>query len=151
MAQVSVHLEGGAKLIAELKDRARRYKSGTVLAGFFDSPTATIAAELEFGDPSGHLPPRPFMRVTVAEFKDAWRDQLRDNLIGATSKEVLGEVGDNMVADLTATMLSGHFAPNSPKTIDRKGFDYPLLETGKVLQPKIRRRVKMGSVRAEEA
>lgn len=53
-----------------------RYQDGT--------PVAYIAAIQEFGH--GAIPPRPFMRPTIAQQRQAWRDTLRKG-----AKQVLAE------------------------------------------------------------
>lgn len=53
-----------------------RYQDGT--------PVAYVAAIQEFGH--GTIPPRPFMRPTIAQQRQAWRDTLRKG-----AKQVLAE------------------------------------------------------------
>ena len=53
-----------------------RYQDGT--------PVAYVAAIQEFGH--GAIPPRPFMRPTIAQQRQAWRDTLRKG-----AKQVLAE------------------------------------------------------------
>ena len=58
-------------------------KSATLQVGFLDGATeadgtsvALIASIQEFGAPSRGIPPRPFMRTTIAEHSPTWGQQL---------------------------------------------------------------------------
>lgn len=100
-------------------------------------PVATKAAAHEFG--TTRIPARPFMRPTVAEKKRAWLDQLAQG-----SKAILrGEASPRGVLEAVALRAAGDVAksiravsapPLSPKTVKRKGFEKPLVETGQMLQ-----------------
>ena len=138
----------------------------SVKAGFFKTaieadgtPVAAIAAMQEFGavvrGRAGHsivIPPRPFLRQTVATRRSAWvrllaqelKTSLRTpNRAGdtrqalqtlvqrlSTSKQALTTVGKGMQTDITQTIHQTHTPPNAPATIRHKGFDKPLVETG---------------------
>lgn len=97
------------------------------------------------------IPPRPFLRQTVAQRRNAWvrelaealRASLRSGGAGTTEPplntlverlstptQALTTVGKTMQADITQTIRQTHTPPNAPATIRHKGFDKPLLETG---------------------
>lgn len=68
---------GKAKLQFMLKNLSG--KTGRV--GWFETakypdgtPVATVAAIQEFGAPTKNIPPRSFMRTTMREKRDAWRE-----------------------------------------------------------------------------
>lgn len=42
-----------------------KYETGETIAG--------VAATQEFGEPSKHIPPRPFFRSTIAEKREEWK------------------------------------------------------------------------------
>lgn len=137
-----------------------------VKAGFFKTateadgtPVAAIAAVQEFGavvrGRAGHtivIPPRPFLRQTVASHRIAWvrllAQELKTSLSTpnragdaqhalqtlvqrlSTPKQALTTVGKAMQTDITQTIRQTHIPPNAPATIRHKGFDKPLVETG---------------------
>lgn len=138
-----------------------------VKAGFFKdateadgTPVAAIAAVQEFGavvpghgEQSGHavvIPPRPFLRQTVASHRTAWSRLLAQSLKASlrsgaggtqaslqtlvkrlsTPTQALTSVGQAMQNDIVQTLRQTHTPPNAPATIRHKGFDKPLEETG---------------------
>lgn len=131
---------GAARLVAALKEldgvqakagwfETARYPDGTPIAG--------VAFFHEYG--TVKMPARPFMRPTVAEKRREWLDTL-----GAGSRAVMrGEASALEVMEATALKAAGDIAtkitqvsspPLSPKTVARKGFAKPLVDTGAMLQ-----------------
>ncbi|WP_061508114.1 hypothetical protein [Acetobacter malorum] len=138
----------------------------SVKAGFFKTameadgtPVAAIAALQEYGavvrGREGHsivIPPRPFLRQTVATHRSAWVRLLAQALKTSlrtpgraggtrhalqtlvqrlsTSTQALTTVGKAMQTDITQTIHQTNTPPNAPATIRHKGFDNPLVETG---------------------
>lgn len=140
-------LTGGARMKIELQARARKWASRSVDVGFFDAEHATIASINEYGAPAGpkngRIPPRPFMRRAVFENVDGWRKALAARLIdGDTSRQALESTGDDMAQDIRVSLGSGRFFANAIRTVQMKGFNFPLLLTGQFLGPAIKRRVK---------
>ena len=141
-------MEGGARLQVTLKDMARRFTSQSVSAGLYDPELAYIGLVNEEGRPSKNIPSRPFMHTAFEHHRHAWIEVLRVSLKeGKNSKAALQLAGKDMVVSIQQTLdLSpGLFKENAPRTIKKKGFDYPLYETGKM-----RRSVKfkLGKVEA---
>lgn len=140
-----------------------------VKAGFFKdateadgTPVAAIAAVQEFGavvpgqgEKGGHavvIPPRPFLRQTVANHRTAWSRLLAQSLKASlrsgaggggtqaslqtlvkrlsTPTQALTSVGQVMQNDIVQTLRQTHTPPNAPATIRNKEFDKPLEETG---------------------
>ncbi|OAG75362.1 hypothetical protein Amal_03463 [Acetobacter malorum] len=140
--------------------------NASVKAGFFKTateadgtPVAAIAAVQEFGavvrGREGHttvIPPRPFLRQTVAHHRTAWVRLLANTLKTSlrtpgraggtqhllqtlvqrlsTPTQALTTAGKAMQTDITQTIHQTHTPPNAPVTIRHKGFDKPLVETG---------------------
>lgn len=140
--------------------------NASVKAGFFKTateadgtPIAAIAAVQEFGavvrGREGHtivIPPRPFLRQTVAHHRTAWVRLLANALKASlrtpgragdtqhvlqtlvqrlsSPTQALTTVGKAMQTDITQTIHQTHTPPNAPATIRHKGFDKPLVETG---------------------
>jgi len=97
---------GGEKLKAYLAELSKKVtKSAEVRAGFIkntkhsdsDLTYPELASVHEFGAPSRNIPPRPFMRPTVADGKDIWGDQLAyllkaNDFDSETSLAAMGEI-----------------------------------------------------------
>jgi hypothetical protein len=129
--------EGGAKLQIELKARARKWGSYAVDAGLFEPDVASYGYINEFGAPRHNIPPRPFMRTTFAFRNAEWKNVLAAELKnGASSKEALKVAGAYMAQNICETLRNAPmlFEGNAQKTIDKKGFNYALLETGKMFK-----------------
>ena len=100
-------------------------------------PVATKAAANEFG--TATIPPRPFMRPTVAARRVAWMDQLgagaKAVLEGrAKPADVLETVAVGAAGDVAKTIRSVTSPPLNKRTLARKGFDKPLVETRQMIQ-----------------
>jgi hypothetical protein len=138
---------------AALKRRIADLGDMTLDVGVFDEAPAykggvspvQMAFWQEFGtykaDGSPHIPPRPFMRLYV----DGQPGRI-DNLLRAASvqvatgtlqpKQALARLGMQMVADIKARIhveFNGAYPHNAVQTVKKKGFDYPLFETGILL------------------
>lgn len=103
-----------------------QYEDGT--------PVASIAIQNEFGAPAKRIPPRPFMRPTIVEKRDAWvkimADGVRATLNGGISGEiVLQGVGLQAQGDVQKTITLVMTPPLSPKTIAARRAKY---KTGRV-------------------
>ena len=96
---------------------------------------AYVATIQEFWAPEVRIPPRPFMRPTVAAHKREWSKLIAKGIpqvvIGKmTAFDVLDLVGIKAAADIQTTIASIYSPPNSPATIKRKGSAKPLVDTG---------------------
>ena len=94
----------------------------------------------EFG--LGHVPPRPFIRLYLypeivnqigKEYASEYNIQLKNGIKGIknSEKNILKRTGmksSEKMCDIIASRSV--LEPNKPKTIELKGFDYPLVETG---------------------
>ncbi len=91
-----------------------RYDEGT--------PVAAVAAIQEFGSPSNGIPPRPFMRPTIADNKDDWRDVLETGLRRAVNgqgdgRTVLELLGLRIAGQIRSTLSQIREPPLSPVTL----------------------------------
>lgn len=105
---------------------------------------AMVAAIHEFG--GGNVPPRPFMRNTVAEKKGQWIKEattyLKASAGKADVKAALTQVGDAMAMDMQAYLESGVITPAlHPLTVAQKirlGYteqaNTPLVRTAVMMQ-----------------
>ena len=109
---------------------------------------AAVAAKQEYGDPGERIPPRPFMRPTIAENKAEWRELVMDGCkLVAEGKlsvlDVLEGVGLQAEGDVVKKISQIWTPPLSPYTIqkraERAGLPVdqvskkPLVDTGTML------------------
>lgn len=96
-----------------------------------------VAGFHEFGNPK--LPKRSFIRVAIANNGNKWKQSFLDGIKASVS----GSVSPVTVLENTALMAAGDIAkaikavsspPLNKKTIDQKGFDKPLVDTGLLFQ-----------------
>lgn len=127
---------GMARHIAALKSL-----QGTVSVGFFDDVTypesgrsvASVMEEQEFGN--GPIPARPLMRYAAATSESVVREVVKavsvDVIAGQMDGSILLDaVGIAVQEQIVNQIAFGDFVANAPFTIEKKGFDHPLLETG---------------------
>ena len=123
----------------EMLKEIRKQKKKSLTVGFFDEtyPDGTrigkIATINEYGVPERNQPPRPFMRNTIIKNRKKWLDILQDivpqNMNLERSLNILGDV----IADDVSEMIRAFAVPeNRESTIARKGFNDPLVETGRM-------------------
>lgn len=151
--EFKVTFQGGNKfkgVLAKISAQAVGVRAG-ILEGATKpdgTPIPPYAAVNEFGGKSVHngkivtIPARPFMRDTVrlhsAEWGKALAGPLAQHPDGA--KAAMYIVGQNMTADIKATIAAGNFTPLSEVTIAKKRTagkaqpETPLINTGSMLQ-----------------
>lgn len=113
---------------------------GEIKVGFFEGEqypdgksVAEVAAYNEFG--GGHTPPRPFMRTCVRNRRKLWRKVVQNELAKNDDIHVtLSALADQMVLDLSDYIRIWTLPPNAPSTIARKGFNDPLVDTGRMMR-----------------
>jgi hypothetical protein len=148
-------LTGGDKLKKYLEDLARQTSGGASLqVGFLEDATyptgprknvagktvaptdvnvATVAAAQEFG--TSKIPPRPFFRNMINAKSASWGPgvalQLKkyNNNVG----QALEATGLGIKGQLQQSIIDTNSPPLSPITIERKGFDKPLVDTSHML------------------
>lgn len=115
---------GLAKLQARFIDAKGRAVAG-VLRGAQNNETGKPVAEyarfLEYG--TTKMPPRPFMRDTVAGHAEEWKAQLVQGIAARgtqSAREVLETVGRMMRADIVSTIRDGQFEPLADSTVRQK-------------------------------
>lgn len=137
MAKVS----GGENLIAALQKYAGP-KAVTLRVGFLENASypdgtsvASVAAFNEFGVPSHNQPPRPFFRNMVAAKQSGWGDAVAQNLKAAhfDADTAMKRVGEGIKGQLQQSITELVSPPLAPSTVERKGSDKPLVDTGHML------------------
>lgn len=103
-------------------------------------PVATVAAWMEEGDPEKY-PPRPFIRMgflprlKTTEYVPIFQQAIKSVLDGqSTFKQAYTKLGPILVKGLQNEIISWDTPPNSPRTVEAKGFNDPLINTGKMLE-----------------
>ena len=109
---------------------------------------AAVAAKQEYGDPASRIPPRPFMRPTISEHRDEWRELVMDGCkMVAQGKlsivDVLSGVGLQAEGDVVQKISEIWTPPLAPYTLqkraERAGISVdqvskkPLVDTGTML------------------
>ena len=134
---------GGDALERKLAEMAEKLGESKVLrVGFLENATypdgqqvAMVAAANEFGNPANNQPPRPFFRNMIADNKDTWPDDIGRiaQATGFDGEQTLGLMGEHIKAQLQQSIRELMEPPLSPVTIEKKGFDKPLIDTGHML------------------
>lgn len=102
----------------------------------FDGPVAQVAFWQEFGTEAsdGHpgIPPRPFMRETIAKHSGDWGNKLGKTLRATKydARKSLRIMGRGIQLEMRQTLNDWRDPPNAPRTVARKGFNKPLIDTG---------------------
>lgn len=125
----------------------RMQKDGLVLVGvpkgagnYEDGLTiATIAAVNNFGSADGHIPARPFLAPAVENGAPEYRRLVEVMLPKVMSGELemqtlLAQMGQLAEGHVKQQITELRTPPNAQSTIDKKGSDNPLIDTGALRQ-----------------
>jgi len=136
-------IKGGEKIAPALAAIAKKFAvKGTLRVGFLEgstypdgTSTPMVAAIQNFGAPSRGIPPRPFFSNMVAEKSPQWPEEIASILEanGGNGEIALGLMGEHIKGQLQSSIVDGQYAPLSPVTVERKGFDKPLIDTSHML------------------
>jgi len=85
--------------------------------------------------PEHTTPPRAFFRRMINLGKPHWGGDLSDELIESNLNAdiALGRMGERMTDELKNSIQARVYAPNAKSTIDRKGHDQTLIDSGDML------------------
>lgn len=134
-------MSGQDRIAQALREIAARAASTAVEVGFMEeakyedgTQVAAVAFSNEFGVPENHQPPRPFFRRMIAQRKSGWGAKLAAQFIGTggDSMRSLGLLGEDIAADLKISINELVDPALSPTTVTLKGFDKPLIDSGKM-------------------
>lgn len=133
-------LSGGNKITAYLEELSKKVNDAASLkVGFIGgatypdgTPVAMVAAINEFGAPSRNQPPRPFFRAMIAKNNRNWGNKLAGYLDANdyNSSIALNKLGEDMIGELQDSISEFTDPELKQSTIDAKGFDKPLINTG---------------------
>lgn len=137
-----VEVKGGNKLEAQLKKMSASVdKAATLDVGFLAGSTESdgtstplVAALNEFG--TGTMPPRPFFRNAIADNKDKWGPNLGTALVKTNfqADRALALLGESIIGQIQDSINKLTSPPLAASTIQRKGFEKPLIEHGDMLR-----------------
>ena len=122
----------------KLNELFKNLESKTVEVGFLEgNPTyedglnvATVAYINEHGNDL--IPPRPFMSLSVHEQKENIGPQIAKDLKanGYDSSSALAVTGKNFQEEIQLNIVEWEYPENADYTVEKKGFNDPLIETG---------------------
>jgi hypothetical protein len=141
-------IEGGTALKRHLAAIAARLGDGAHLrVGFLESatypapegggkslPVAQVAFWNEFG--TIRTPSRPFFRDMIEKKSPRWGVSL-GNLLRKTNydaEKALALMGEGISGQLRQSITNWSSPPNSPRTVARKGFNKPLIDSALMLR-----------------
>lgn len=85
-----------------------------------------------------HIPSRPFLRKSVdentAEINSFLQSKKEDILRGVPAEQILKDIGIFQKDLIHQKITEGSFTPNAAATVQRKGSDHPLIDTGRMRQ-----------------
>ena len=114
-------------------------------------PMAQVAQWIEEGVASKNIPPRPYMRVGLrGALMKGSNDASFKRIITAVANgqdvfKALHRECDSFRQTLRQVMIDWDTPPNSPTTIELKGFDDPLIESSELISNVSSKTTKRGS------
>ena len=100
------------------------------------TPVVHVALWNELG--TVNAPARPFIRNTVDNNQVKIQSQMKSSVNklaqGATAGKVLNELGVFAKGLLQEEIKYGDYVPNAPSTVEKKGSDKPLIDSGLLRQ-----------------
>jgi len=122
-----------------LEDRLGWFEENRYGSDNENLPMAQVAQWIEEGVASKNIPPRPYMRVGLrGALMKGSNDASFKRIITAVANgqdvfKALHREGDSFRQTLRQVMLDWDTPPNSPVTIELKGFDDPLIESSELI------------------
>lgn len=123
VAMVAAILEYGAPGVGQ------RTQAGKIRA----KGLSAVAEELGLQGPG--IPPRPFIRNMIAAKSGEWPSAVAELLKANNydAAKTLAQTGGAIAGQLQQSIVDTNSPPLAAATIERKGFDKPLVETGQML------------------
>ena len=115
---------------AQRANKGKRF----VDVGYFVEAIAEYAAANEFG--TATIPSRPFMRQTFDKNRDKYLRLMQAATVrinaGTKPVDALMPIANEVRNDYILAIQSGAFKANAESTVDKKGYNAPLVETGQM-------------------
>lgn len=130
--------------LAALKKKIKTMSQYSAQAGYYDNkhPTAGIsyaylASIHEYGTRDGRIPQRDFITKAYLDWATSINDEAKKAAIsiiykGIPVRTALKGIADDGALFITNAAYSFDSPANAASTIQNKGFDNPLIETGKL-------------------
>ena len=109
----------------------REFKISAGIIG--DEKLANRARWNEYG--TEKIPPRPFIKHAADYISKEFIDRLIKAAMEGNAAEMdiqQNNIGRQMVGNIRAAILASNYPPNAPSTVKKKGFNFPLIETGEM-------------------
>jgi hypothetical protein len=143
-------IKGGHKIASALQKIIKQHgENPTVQVGFMadavyedGTPVAMVAALNEYG--TKKIPPRPFFRGMINENKGDWGGYAA-NFMKETGNDViktLDLMGGEIQGELKNSIRDFSDPPNAQSTIDKKGFNDPLIDSGRMYRDSVTFKIK---------
>lgn len=132
-------LSGSDEIMRALEKIAAEMGGGEVSAGFMEgsnypdgTPVAAVAFWNEMGDPANNRPARPFFRQMIEKESPTWVSKFSNaaQATGLNAKQALGMMGEDIRGALEQSITDFTSPGLAQSTIDAKGFEKPLIDTG---------------------
>jgi len=134
---------GGDALEKKLAELAESLGNAqTLRVGFLEGATypdgesvPMVAAANEFGDPGMNRPARPFFRRMIAEKSPEWGNDIGKIAVAVNydASTIFPLMGERIKEQLQGSIRELTDPALAQSTIDRKGFEKPLIETSHML------------------
>lgn len=132
-------IRNGKKLDEELRRLGRKIGRGAALrVGFLEDAAypdgrsvALVAAANNFG--TARIPARPFFSNMVADKSPAWGRTLANLIERHGVEKAMNLMGEGIKSQLQESIRETNEPPLAESTIERKGFDKPLIETSNMI------------------
>lgn len=128
-------LDRAFKKIGDSIGKAREVRVGFLEGATYPDGTsvAEIAAIQNFG--ATDIPARPFFSDMIANKSPAWGERFAKvlRLCDYDTDAALARMGEGIAGQLRTSITETNTPPLAKSTIDRKGFDKPLVDTGHML------------------
>lgn len=137
-------IKGGKRLAIALARLSHRLGTAnrSLAVGFLENatypngtPVAMIAAIQNYGAPRAGIPRRAFFSNMVKDKRAGWPATLaqlvKDN--DFDTERALQLMGEGIKGQLQQSILDTNAPPLAPRTIARKGFDKPLIESSHMI------------------
>lgn len=138
---ISVSVRNMQTAVDQLRQELKAYAGGkSVMVGIHEGAPqpgsgelnmATLGAVLHFGSEDGRIPARPWLDAGIESGTTEILDIIRSGIgKGLSLDTVLEQVGVVSVGAVQEFMTDLKDPPNAPSTIEKKGSDNPLIDSG---------------------
>lgn len=128
---------------SNLEEALEKYLTGNLelRAGIFETAkypegeqVAEVAYKQEFGSPSENIPSRPFFRHAITVNQENWSAVIANGFrhYDGDIELAMRAAGEVIVDDLRNSVINWSTPPNAQYTVDLKGFNNPLVDTGQL-------------------